>query len=57
MFWSEASRTKIMGADSNAPIGSIYDLSELPLKAPAVVTAAPAAEKKNGENHSPNKRK
>ena len=34
MFWSEASREKFMGPDSNAPIGVMYDAPEMPLKPP-----------------------
>ncbi len=34
MFWSEASRDAIMGPDSNAPIGIVYNSSEMPLMAP-----------------------
>ncbi len=55
MFWSKASRDKIMGEGSNAPIGIAYNSSEMPLMAPPTaiplititpppVTATPATE-------------
>ena len=37
MFWSETSREKIMGPDSNAPLGIAVNSSEMQLEAPAQV--------------------
>ncbi len=45
MFWSEASRDKIMGEGSFAPIAEAYPFAKMPLQAPLTeVTSEPSEE-------------